>query len=446
MSLRLRLALLGAAVVALGLVLFGLLVYALLSRAVTTNQDAALKTRAESAVTSLRSSPDLSARPAVVPADLRTSEDVFVEVFDRSANLVYSTGELNGGPPRPSRRMLVTVPEVITGGYYETFGGFRYYGVPFDRGMVVVGQSTRVPQANLSGVLAFLLISAVPALIAALLASWLVAGRALRPLRSVAVAAEEIGRERDFTRRLPAPASRDEVAIFAASFNGMLDRLQESFDAQRRFVADASHELRTPLTTIQGNAGLLAARAVPDDVRHAAAADIAAESARMARLVDRLLTLARADAGLELDRAPVDLAAVVTEVCRQAEATHAGKALEVSAAAATVTGDDDSLRQLLWILLDNAFRYARTAVEVDLHAEDGWARLVVADDGPGIPDGARDRIFDRFVRLDASRAGDHAGLGLSIARWIVTRHGGRIVAGTASRGGAAFLVDLPLAG
>ena len=445
MSLRLRLALFGAAVVALGLALFGLLVYALLSRAVSTNQDAALKTRAESAVASLGSSGNLTARPAVVPADLRTSEDVFVEVFDASANLVYSTGELNGAPPRPSNRMLVTAPELLGGGYYETFGGFRYYGVPFDRGFVVVGQSTRVPQSNLSGVLAFLLISALPALIAALLASWLVAGRALRPLRSVAAAAEEIGRERDFARRLPAPGSRDEVAVFAASFNGMLERLQDSFDAQRQFVADASHELRTPLTTIQGNAGLLAARAVPDDVRHAAAADIAAESARMARLIDRLLTLARGDAGLELDRGPVDLAAVVAEVCRQAEAAHADKGLYLSTAGAIVSGDGDSLRQLLWILLDNAFRYALTTVEVELRAEGGWARLVVGDDGPGIPEAARERIFDRFARLDASRAGEHAGLGLAIARWIVTRHGGRIVAGTASRGGAAFLVDLPLA-
>jgi len=443
LSLRLRLALFGAGVVALGLAIFGVLVIALLSRAVTTNQDAALKSRADAAVASLDSTSDLTPRAAEVPADLGSSDDVFVEVFDRGANLVYSTGELHGQPPLPSNAMLVTVPELLAGGWYETHGGFRYYGVKFDRGFVVTGQSTRVPQSNLDGVIVFFSISAVPALIAAWLASWIVAGRALRPLRSVAVASEAIGRDRDFGRRLPVSRTKDEVATFAASFNSMFDRLQDAYEAQKQFVSDASHELRTPLTTIQGNAGLLASRELAADVRHAAAADIVQESGRMARLVDRMLTLARADSGLRLARAPVELDAIVREVCRQAALAHPEMRIEADVAAAGVDGDEDALRQLLWILLDNATRYARSVVEVRLEHRDGWARLTVADDGRGVAAAERERIFERFYRVDGSRTGGHSGLGLAIARWIVTEHGGRIIAGDATLGGAAFLVDLP---
>jgi signal transduction histidine kinase len=228
------------------------------------------------------------------------------------------------------------------------------------------------------------------------------------------------------------------------SFNGMLSRLQDAYESQRRFVDDASHELRTPLTTIQGNAGLLGNRAVTGDVQAAAIADINAESARMGRLVDRLLTLARADSGLHLELAHVDLRPVVEEVSRQAAATHPEIGLDVKTVEATVDGDQDALRQLLWILLDNAFRYARGAIDVRLFVEPGWARLAVIDDGPGVAPAERERIFERFYRSDRSRTGSHAGLGLSIAQWIVTQHGGRITAGAGGTGGAAFLVDLPL--
>ena len=431
MSLRLRLALFGAGVVALALIVFGLLLFALLSRSVNTNQDDALKARAQQAVRSLNASPQLVAAAPVAPADSRASTDVFLEVFDPGWAVLYTTTQ------------PVIAPQTRAGGFV-TQGGFRMYVTPFAQGYVVTGQSTKVPQSNLSGIVAFLIISAIPALIAALLASWLVAGRALAPLKSVAAAAEDIGRTRDFGRRLPPARSRDEVARLAASFNGMLARLQDAFESQRRFVADASHELRTPLTTIQGNAGLIAKRSVSDDVRAAAIADIGAESARMSRLVDRLLTLARADSGLELDLARVHLDALVEEVGRQATAAHPDLAIDVKTVPASVSGDEDALRQLLWIVLDNAFRYARSAVDVRLFVEPGWARLAVIDDGPGVAMEDRERIFERFFRADRSRAGSHAGIGLSIAQWIVAQHHGRITVGAGGTGGAAFLIDLPL--
>ena len=444
MPLRLRLALFGVGVVALTLVLFGGLLYALVSRSVNTNQDDALRTRAREAAASMSSAQDLTPRSPLAPADLRTSTDVFVEVFDLRWTLIYTTAQLNGVPPMPSARLQAAAPGV-TGGAFDTDGGFRYFATHFGSGYLVTGQSTRVPQSNLSGIVGFLIISGVPTLLAALAASWLVAGRALRPLKSVAVAAEDIGRTRDFGRRLPVPRSGDEVAALSESFNGMLGQLQDAFESQRRFVADASHELRTPLATIQGNAGLLAhGPPIAEPVRRAAANDIAEESERMGRLVDRLLTLARADSGLRLELAPVDLRDVVIDVTRQAAAVHADRSFDVEVVDAEVAGDEDALRQLLWVLLDNALRYSRSGITVDLEVVSGWARLMVGDDGPGIAVEERDRIFQRFYRADASRTGRGAGLGLSIARWITEQHGGRIIADQGKAGGAGMYVDLPL--
>jgi signal transduction histidine kinase len=464
MSLRLRLALFGVGVVALTLVIFGGLLYSLFARGVNTNQDDALRSRAhEAAVALAASSPaDLAPRAPLAPADLKNSTDVFVEVVTPDGSIVYSTAQLNGSPPAVPP-LFLTQSAAARGSFINVIepGGstFRLYALPFAGGYVVTGQSTRVPQSNLSGIVGFLIISGVPTLLAALAASWLVAGRALRPLKVVAGAAGEIGRTRDFGRRLPAPKSRDEVALVASSFNRMLDELQDAYrglstalDAQRRFVADASHELRTPLTTIQGNAGLLAqGPPIAEAVQRAAATDIAEESERMSRLVDRLLTLARADSGLRLELSPVNLRSVVLDVTRQAAAVHPERTLEVKAVEVKVAGDEDTLRQLLWILIDNALRYARSAITVDLEVHSSWARLMVGDDGPGIAVEDRERIFERFYKVDAARAradegatARGAGLGLSIARWIAEQHGGRVIADRSAAGGAGLYVDLPL--
>jgi signal transduction histidine kinase len=377
----------------------------------------------------------------VVPVDLRTSNEIFVEVFDQRWSLVYSTGVVGGAAPTPSQGLRMAAMPAAFG----TEGRFRLYASQFSSGFVVTGQSMRVPQSNLSGVVGFLVISGVPTLIAALIGSWLVAGRALKPLKDVAGAADGIGRTRDFGRRLPGRRSRDEVALLSASFNRMLDQLQDAFESQRRFVADASHELRTPLTTIQGNAGLLArGPAVSDEMRRAAAEDISAETARMTRLVDRLLTLARADAGLSLELAPIEMGALVSEVCRQARTVHNDRALECTTVDARIAGDEDAIRQLLWILLDNAWRHARSRVSVTLALEGDWARLAIADDGAGIAHEDRERVFERFYQADSARTGQGAGLGLSIARWIVEQHRGRILAGESAAGGAAMYVDFPV--
>ena len=455
MSLRLRLALFGTGVVALALVLFGILLYSLLALGANNNQDTQLRARAKQAAAATNIA-DLSPHPLIAAIDLRNSTEMYVEVLDPYGAPLYATAMLNGAPPPVPDGLLVQA--AAHNGAFATEGDarkgtqLRVYAQPFVGGYVLAGQSTRVPASSLSGVVVFLLISGVVTLIAALIASWLVAGRALRPLRVVARTADDIGSTKDFSRRLAVGRRGDEVALLSASFNRMLAALDDAFralagalDAQRRFVADASHELRTPLATIQGNAGLLAiGPEVDDHVRRAAAADIVGESQRMARLTDRLLTLARADSGLDLQLAPVQLAQLVAEVARQAATVHPDLTLTTHLEELGVSGDQDALRQLLWILIDNAARHARVRISVSVQANEGWARLVVADDGPGVPPEERERIFERFYKADPSRRDGGAGLGLAIARWIAGQHHGRIVASEGPEGGAAFFVDMPL--
>ncbi|HET7466802.1 MAG TPA: HAMP domain-containing sensor histidine kinase [Candidatus Dormibacteraeota bacterium] len=455
MSLRLRLALFGTGVVALALVLFGVLLYSLLALGANNNQDTQLRARARQAAAATAVA-DLSPHPLIAAADLRNSTEMYVEVLDPYGSPLYATAMLDGAPPPVPDGLLAQA--TAHNGAFATEGDakkstqLRVYAQPFVGGYVIAGQSTRVPASSLNGVIVFLIISGLATLIAALIASWLVAGRALRPLRLVARTADDIGSTKDFSRRLAVGRRGDEVALLSGSFNRMLAALEDAYralagalEAQQRFVADASHELRTPLATIQGNAGLLAIGPnVDEKVRRAAAADIVGESERMARLTDRLLTLARADSGLDLQLAPVQLAPLAAEVARQAASLHPDLTLSTDLDDLAVAGDQDALRQLLWILLDNAARHARSRISVGVRAEEGWARLMVADDGRGVPPEERERIFERFYKADPSRRDGGAGLGLAIARWITGQHHGRIIAAEGPEGGAAFFVDLPL--
>jgi len=257
----------------------------------------------------------------------------------------------------------------------------------------------------------------------------------LRPLTRITHTARQIGDEGDLSRRIDPPPTRDEVRQLAETFNEMLDRLEEAFAAERRFVSDASHELRTPLTALRGNAEILlrqidAERWDPADLRDGLA-DIRDEAERMGRLVENLLTLARADVGWRPDLSVIQLDQVVADAARVVAPLAGQHTFRVSnAGEIDVIGNADQLKQLLLILLDNAFTYTPPGGEVELsvHRRDDVAEIVVRDTGPGIPPEQRERIFDRFYRGDAARAhgAAGAGLGLAIARWIVECHNGAI--------------------
>jgi len=280
-------------------------------------------------------------------------------------------------------------------------------------GYLVVGKSLSGIESQLSGLRLFLVAGGLLSLIAAGAVSWLVAGRALRPLDAMASTAEDIGRTQDLSRRLPENAPDDEVGRLQKSFNQMLRQLEDAYHrlqaalvAQRRFVADASHELRTPLTTIRGNVGLLLKRDdITADDRVAALHDIAGESERMSRMVQDLLTLARADAGYHLDKTLVDLMPIVQEVTRQAQILQPSRRIELlDGVPAPMLGNTDAIKQLLWILVDNAFKHTQEDGRIELRLENGnrAVRLAVADDGPGIPQEDLERIFERFYQSDAA--------------------------------------------
>jgi len=262
--------------------------------------------------------------------------------------------------------------------------------------------------------------------------------------------ARAITLSRDLSSRIEAPPHRDELGRLAGTFNEMLASLEAASRAQQRFVSDASHELRAPLTAIQGNLELLRRhRAMPETERDEALTEVERESTRLSRLVADLLVLARADAGVSLKRCPVDLDAVVLEAYKEARHLSQGQALTLDPfEPARVEGDEDRLKQLLLILLDNALKYTAATghVTLGLHRRETEVEIVVRDTGVGIAPEDVPLVFERFYRADPARSRDPGGtgLGLPIARWIVEQHEGEILLDSQLGQGTTVTVRLPL--
>lgn len=273
--------------------------------------------------------------------------------------------------------------------------------------------------------------------------AWLVIGRALRPVEAIRAEVADVS-DRSLDRRVPVPATDDEISRLAATMNSMLDRLEAAADRQRRFVADASHELRTPLAASRADLEVALAHPAATDWA-TTAADLLAENMRMERLVADLLYLAKADV-IRQPRplTPVDLDDVVLSEATRLRAGSPTRIDTSRVSAAAVAGRRDELARAVRNLLDNASRHAATVVTVSLDSGDGRATLTVEDDGPGIPVSDRERIFERFTRLDDARTAydGGAGLGLAIARDIIDAHGGTVGVQDGSSG-AQFVVTLP---
>ncbi|MGV9645047.1 sensor histidine kinase [Streptomyces sp. NPDC003514] len=267
-------------------------------------------------------------------------------------------------------------------------------------------------------------------------ATWLVTRRALNPVEGIRREMAAITASEDLARRVPVPSTHDEVARLALTTNETLAALESSVERQRRFVADASHELRSPIASLRTQLEVGAAHPALLDLEGAVA-----DTVRLQTLAADLLLLARLDAGERPGDARFDLGALVRE--------HAeGRAgVAVTAAAVPVAGSRAQVGRVLTNLLDNALRHARSAVTVGVRAEGECAVVSVADDGDGVPEADRERIFERFVRLDEARSRDDggAGLGLAIARDVAVRHGGTLTVGRAPAGGALFELRLPRA-
>jgi signal transduction histidine kinase len=274
--------------------------------------------------------------------------------------------------------------------------------------------------------------------------TWRTTSRALRPIGAIREQVEAIG-DRELGRRVPVPPGDDEVARLARTMNTMLDRLQAAAQEQRRFVADASHELRNPVAAIR--AAVEVPLAHPGSVDPLAALrDLDAESLRLQHVVTDLLDLARLGEGRAGRRAEVDLDDVVlTEVARVRRSDPRQRLDTRRLGPARVLGDELQLSRLVRNLLENAVRYGHGTTTLALGASGGQVRLVVDDDGPGIPAEQRQRVFEPFVRLDQARdrASGGTGLGLALVRTIADAHGGRVDAAQAPDGGARFVVTLP---
>ncbi|MDO7883194.1 sensor histidine kinase [Salinibacterium soli] len=290
-----------------------------------------------------------------------------------------------------------------------------------------------------------LLAIAVPVLLVLLAAViWFVVGRALTPVERIRARVEAIG-PGDLDARVDVPPTGDEIARLAATMNRMLDRLDSAAAAQRRFISDASHELRSPLASIRQHAEV--ARDHPDRLTGVELADVVlAEGIRLQDLVDQLLVLAwLAETGGALARKPVDLDDLALGEARRLRDTTALTIDSSAVAAARVEGDERLLARVLRNLADNAARHAHSRVALAVGARGREVEVVVEDDGTGIPESDRGRVFERFVRLDEARARDTggSGLGLSIVAEIVRAHGGRVSVGESALGGARFVVTLP---
>lgn len=462
-SMRFRLTLWYAASLSLVLAAFGALLYGLVHYQLTRHHDAGLQAAAAevSQVLSKHDDCEHLTQPQRERLDQIGHTILFHEVegerrvFYRSPDSAGWTGRIDVHAQAP----------LSDDGWFETLPGergpLRMYTQPYRsragrRGLIhVVHGIGDIVQPLASLRLALMVMAPVAVLLSALGGYWL-AGRALAPVDQVTRMAREIGAS-SLGRRLPSPKAADEIGRLVETLNQMIARLETSFEAMRRFTADASHELRSPLANMRGAIDVVLARPREAGEYERVLASVGEDVDRLRSIVEDLLVLARADAGrIRLERVPVRLDIVAAEVVESFLPSAAAQGVSVSAdcrTAVTVLGDERWLRQLVVNLVGNAVKFAASAegsasAVVDVDEAGGRASLSVADTGPGIPVEALGHVFERFYRADESRSSSVAsgfGLGLAIASWVVEAHAGQITAENRPEGGTRVVVNLPLA-
>lgn len=439
-----------------------------LQRSLTNNVLATAELRIASATRFLKSMEPGPIRLPVNDGELiPAAEDEVVVVFDEDGRLVSSSAAPerdNDGddePPRPisldqdfdSSERLVDLPRgettkimarfeeddafLAVARHREIFG--QTYKIVVTRSLEVVRESSQIVIG--------LLVIAIPLLLMVVgIVTWRVVGRSLAPVDAIRSEVETISAE-ELNRRVPVPPSKDEISRLAMMMNQMLERLEEAQLRQRRFVSDASHELRSPVASIRQHSEVVIAH--PDNASAQELARVVlAEDLRMQRLVEDLLLLARMDENKSEGRRDVlDLDDVVfEEVYRVRQVSD--KSIDTSrVSAGRVLGDRKQLSRLTGNILDNAVRHARHSVSVALAEDDGEVVFRVDDDGSGVPQEERGRIFERFVRLQEARDRDSggAGLGLAIVAEVTNVHGGTARILESHMGGASFEIRLPRA-
>ncbi len=376
------------------------------------------------------------------------AEDSLIQVLDQDGKVVMSSPNATGlaavAQLRPGGSAPVKAPIDADEDFLAVATAadtpWGRYTVVVARNTETVAQSTRVVTGALAlGLPVLLLLVAVT--------TWKVVGRALAPVEAIRSEVDAVSAA-ELHRRVPDPPGDDEIARLARTMNRMLGRLEHAQARQRRFVSDASHELRSPVASIRQHAEV--ALAHPDRTTTRELAEtVLAEDLRVQRLVEDLLLLARVDEHtLALRRRPVDLDDLVFDEARRLRDASGVRVDTTAVSAGRVDGDAAVLRRVLRNLGDNAARHTRSRISFALAEHDSVVVMAVDDDGPGIPEAERERVLERFVRLDAARARDAggSGLGLAIVAELVAAHGGALTVAGSPLGGARIEVSLPRSG
>lgn len=389
-------------------------------------------------------------RDGSLQSELLTTEDITTTAqIVHDGRVISATSNAVGDPPfvsrpqRPGHSASFTMQESP----YDSDGPFRVgaLGAVGPIGEVTIYVAVDVEDAydelgvagRYGGLAALIILSGLGVML------WLVLGAALAPVAQIIRRADGISAE-DLHLRVPVPDTDDEIFALAATINSMLGRIESSVHRQEAFVADAAHELRTPLATLRARLEVELRRSSEPDPQ--LLGSLLADVVRMADLVDQLLILARGEAalaGAEFD--PVDVDDLVVRAA--GEFARPGVQLTVhQATPVQIMGRLTLLEQVLPNVLANAGRYASERIDVHIDAGDGVVAVSVDDDGPGIPAADRERVFERFVRLDDSRGRSTGGngLGLAIVAQIVRMHGGTVTASDSPLGGARIRIEIPI--
>ena len=459
MSIRMRLTLLYTAILALTLASFGGILYITQSRSMLATSKRLTAGAARRIVDRFEDAGSLDARQIPPPpGDDNSSQDirdriVFAqlltpdgEVIDRTESLGEAALPLSDAGLRSARN----------GESWEEIAlieGERFLilsePVTEEGGLVTEIVQIAHPLADqdeyLSALTRNLSIGAGVATLAAVGIGWVLSGLALRPIHGITQTARAIGAERDLSRRVQYTGPDDEIGQLATTFNTMLTELQVAYQQQQEFVADVSHELRTPLTTIRGNLGLLRREpTISAEEQADVLGDLVGESERLIRLVNELLALARAESRQPLRTQCVQVKPLIEDVCRQTRLLDPDRSISCAPHTdAAVAGDQDALKQVLLILVDNALRHTTGAIAVTTTAMDERVAISVRDHGPGIDPAALPRIFERFYRGDQVYDESGLGLGLPIAKALVEAQNGTIAVESDKGQGTVATVSLP---
>jgi heavy metal sensor kinase len=441
-SLRWKLFAWYALLLAILVAAFGLTLYYNLRRALQAEVDGRLRAHAQAVAGALEGGP--GSFELKVPEEVarlfagRDEETPYFIVWDPEGRIV---GRSRPGlevprPPRPARRDRGSRREVTVAGREGT--------------LVLAGQKISEEREELGELLAAVVGAGAAVMGFALAGGWLLVWRALRPIRRISEAAAEVSAS-NLSRRVDASKMERELAGLAETLNATFARLEQAFERQTRFTADASHELRTPLSIVLSEAELALRKERTGPEYRESLETVRRASQRMKAVVEGLLTLARADAReLNLNRERLDLRKIVEETAALTAPLALERKVTVTVAAdpVEVEGDRDRLREIVTNLLTNAIRYNVLGGKVDVSLQERGDRAVlsVADTGIGIPEKDRPHVFERFYRVDPARSREQGGtgLGLAITKWAVEAHGGTISLESRDGAGTTFTVSLPL--